>query len=143
MRIIWGTLLVLTVVASGLASYSANAEQGDKKVDKRVFELRTYYVLPGKMKDMNDRFRNHTNALLEKHGMKLIGFWQPIDAKDSETKLIYLVAHASKEAADKSWKAFRDDPDWIKARTESEKNGKIVDKVEAVFMNPTDYSALK
>jgi hypothetical protein len=143
MRIVWGTLVVLGCLGLGLAGYSANAEQGDKKVDKRVFELRTYYVVPGKMKDMNDRFRNHTNKLLEKHGMTLIGFWQPIDAKESETKLIYLVAHASKEAADKSWKVFRDDPDWIKVKTESEKNGKIVEKVESVFMNPTDYSALK
>ena len=143
MRIVWGTLVVLAIVGLGVAGYSANAEQGDKKVDKHVFELRTYYILPGKMKDINDRFKNHTNKLLEKHGMKLIGFWQPIDAKESETKLIYLVAHASKEAADKSWETFRKDPDWIKAKTESEKAGKIVEKVESVFLNPTDYSALK
>src|SRR5262249_53891151 len=117
--------------------------QGDKKVDTRVFELRTYYVHPGKMKAMNDRFRNHTNKLLEKHGMTLIGFWTPTDPKLADVRLIYLVAHKSKEAADKSWATFRDGPEWKKVKEDSEKAGQIVEKVETVFLNPTDYSALK
>jgi hypothetical protein len=143
MKILWGIVLATGLGVLGLWTYHASAEQGDKKVDTRVFELRTYYVHPGKMKAMNDRFRNHTNKLLEKHGMTLIGFWTPTDPKLSETRLIYLVAHKSKDAADKSWATFRDDPDWKKAKEESEKAGPIVEKVEAVFLNPTDYSALK
>ncbi len=143
MKILWGILLGMGLAALGLFTFNASAEQGDKKVDTRVFELRTYYVHPGKMKAMNDRFRNHTNKLLEKHGMTLIGFWQPTDPKLADVRLIYLVAHKSKEAADKSWETFRNDPDWKKAKEESEKAGPIVEKVEAVFMNPTDYSALK
>src|SRR5437016_2682024 len=94
--------------------------QGGKKVETRVFEMRTYYIHPGKMKAMNARFRDHTNKLLEKHGMTLIGFWTPTDADKAEKQLIYLVAHSSKAAADKSWDAFRKDPDWIKARDASE-----------------------
>src|SRR5947207_2547510 len=138
----------ITVVDAGLAvvallGYSAHGTQGDKKVDTRVFEMRTYYANPGKMEGLHARFRNHTNKLFVKHGMTLIGYWSPTDPKQAEEKLIYILAYPSKEAADKSWKAFRADPDWKKARAESEKNGALVMKVESVFMNPTDYSPIK
>ena len=140
----WKGLFVFTAVAAaGWIGFSAHEAQGGKKVDNRVFELRTYYAAPGKMEALHARFRDHTNKLFEKHGMTLIGFWVPTNAKESQEKLFYIVAHASEEAAKKSWKAFGADPDWIKARDASEKNGKIVLKVDRVFMNPTDYSAIK
>ena len=114
-----------------------------KSADARVFELRTYYAQPGKMKALHARFRDHTCKLFEKHGMTLIGFWSPIDKDKSEEVLVYILAYPSKEAADKAWKAFRDDPDWLKAKAESEKDGPLVKKVESVYLNPTDYSKLK
>jgi hypothetical protein len=116
---------------------------GDKKVDTRVFEMRTYYAFPGKMTALHARFRDHTCKLFQKHGMTLIGFWSPIDAKTAQQKMVYILAFPSKEAADKSWKAFQDDPDWKAAKAASEKDGKLVEKVESVFLNPTDYSPLK
>ena len=118
-------------------------EKETKKVDARVFEMRTYYAAPGKMDALNARFRDHTCKLFKKHGIEIIGFWTPTDPKEADKKLVYILAFPSKEAADKSWKAFRDDPDWIKAKEESEKNGKLVDKVESVYLNPTDYSPIK
>ena len=133
--------ILLGLAVLGLAAYAA--DKGDQKVDKRVFEMRTYYAAPGKMKALHDRFRNHTNKLFEKHGMTLVGFWSPTDAKEAELKMIYILAYPSKEAADKAWKAFREDPDWLKAKAASEKDGKLVDKVESVFMNATDYSPIK
>ena len=113
------------------------------KDNDRVFELRTYTAAPGKMADLHVRFREHSCRLLEKHGMTLIGFWVPTDAKGADETLIYVVAHASEAAAKKSWDAFRNDPEWIKAKAESEKNGPIVAKVESRFLNPTDYSKIK
>jgi hypothetical protein len=140
MRMIVSLLGLLACVAVAAAEEPA---RGEKKVDQRVFELRTYYVLPGRMKAMNARFRDHTNRLFEKHGMGIVGFWQPADPKETEVKLIYILAHKSREAADKSWAAFRNDPEWKKVREESEKDGKIVEKAESVFLNPTDYSPIK
>jgi hypothetical protein len=134
-------LLCLVVLAGAAVIYARPADPGEKKVEPRVFELRTYYVHPGKMDALNARFKDHTNKLLEKHGMQLLGFWT--DSKDPGRKLIYLVAHKSKDAADASWKAFRDDPDWIAAKKKSEENGPLVEKVESTWLNPTDYSALK
>jgi len=108
-----------------------------------VYELRTYTALPGRLDALNARFRNHTTKLFEKHGMKNIGYWVPQDEPRKSNTLIYVISHKSREAAAKSWDAFRKDPDWVKARDASEKDGKIVDKVESVFMDAVDYSPLK
>ncbi|MDQ3213525.1 MAG: NIPSNAP family protein [Acidobacteriota bacterium] len=109
----------------------------------RVFELRTYTTHPGKLEALKSRFRDHTVKLFEKHGMTNVGYWVPQDGPLAENTLIYIVAHSSREAAKKSWAGFREDPDWVKARTASEKDGPINIKVESVFMNPVDFSAIK
>lgn len=116
---------------------------GYAQADTRVFELRTYTTHPGKLDALNARFRNHTVKLFEKHGMTNLGYWVPMDPPLAENTLIYVVAHKDREAAKKSWDAFRKDPDWVKARTESEAQGPINTKVESVFMTPTDYSPMK
>jgi hypothetical protein len=130
--------IVLAVIA--LAGEPVSRET---KGDARVFELRTYYAAPGKMQALHERFRNHTNKLFEKHGMTIVGFWAPTDPTEAERKLIYMLAFPSKEAADKSWAAFRKDPEWNRAREASEVNGKLVERVESVYLKATDYSPLK
>jgi len=136
-------LLFLGAGVTGLPLHAGEGKKAEKKkVDTRVFELRTYHAAPGKMKALHARFRDHTCALFKKHGMTIIGFWSPVDPAQAEKTLVYLLAFPSKQAADASWKAFRDDPDWQKVRKESEKDGKLVDKVESVFLTPTDYSPL-
>lgn len=143
MKFRWLALALFGLTALAGAVGLRAADKGDKKVDARVFELRIYHVNPGKMAALNDRFRDHTNKLLEKHGMTLIGFWTPTAARDADSTLYYLVAHPSQEAAQKNWTAFRADPDWKAAKEASEKDGVLVAKVEQIFMKPTDYSALK
>jgi hypothetical protein len=134
-----------TTIAGLLLSalFIAGVARADDK-PARVFEMRTYYTAPGKMADLHARFRDHTCALFKKHGMELIGFWEPVDEKSGKgEKMVYILAYPRREAAAASWKAFGADPVWQKARTESEKNGKIVTKVESVFLNGLDYSAIK
>ena len=111
--------------------------------DARVFELRTYTTHPGKLPDLNARFRDHTARLFERHGMTNIGYWTPKDAPESENTLIYVLAHESRAAATKSWDGFRDDPEWQKVYEESRAEGPIVSNVESVFMSATDYSPMK
>jgi hypothetical protein len=128
---------VLTVVA-------AESKQEPSPGKDRVFEMRTYSTHEGRLPALNKRFREHTCDLFKKHGIELIGFWTPIEEKDGKSdKLVYILAYPSKEAATASWKAFQSDPEWIKARDASEKDGKIVKKVESVFLSPTDYSLIK
>lgn len=109
----------------------------------RLFELRTYTTHEGKLPNLNARFRDHTMRLFEKHGMTNIGYWNPVDAPASENTLVYIIAHPDRESAEQSWKAFREDPEWQKAKEKSEADGRIVSKVESIFIESTDYSPLK
>jgi hypothetical protein len=141
MRIRWAVLAVCVLGAVGLTG--SGQDKGGQKVDTRVFELRTYYAAPGKMEALHARFRDHTCKLFQKHGMTLVGFWSPTDAQQASNRMVYILAFPSKAAADKAWEAFRTDPEWLKAKAESERNGKLVERVESVYLNPTDYSPLK
>jgi hypothetical protein len=109
----------------------------------RVFELRTYTCLPGRLPNLITRFKDHTTKLFEKHGMQNIIYYTSIEKDGAQSKLVYLLAHKSQDEAKKSWDAFRSDPVWIEARDASEKDGKIVDKVESVYMKPTAFSKIK
>jgi hypothetical protein len=136
--------LVLSVAVALMTAFVARADEPTKSTSEaRVFELRTYYAQPGKMAALHARFRDHTTKLFEKHGMTVIGFWSPIEKDKAEEVMVYLLAFPSKEAADKAWKAFRADPDWVKVKADSEKDGPLVKKVDSVFLTPTDYSKLK
>jgi hypothetical protein len=108
------------------------------KPDTRLYEMRIYHTAPGKLEDLHKRFRDHTLALFEKHGMESIGYWTPLE--NAEGKLIFVLRYPNREAREKSWKAFLADPDWQSAAKESEKNGKLGARVETFFMVPTDYS---
>ena len=126
--------------------YSVPIKVGAGAAD-RVFELRIYTCNDGKLPALQSRFRDHTCALFEKHGMTNIGYWSPTEPQGGlDKKLIYIVAHASKEAGIKSFDAFRADPDWVKAKAESEKDGPITaktDGVKSVYMKATDFSPIK
>ena len=109
----------------------------------RLYELRTYTTLEGRLPALEKRFKDHTCTLFEKHGIKNGMYWIPTGPQRKENTLIYVVSHDSQEAADKSWKAFQADPEWIKVRDASEADGKIVMKVERVFMTLADWSPVK
>ena len=134
---------MLGLVFVGVAGLAADLAAQEGKVSERVYELRTYSTLPGRLPALHKRFAEHTMKLFEKHGMKNEMYWTPTDPKLKDHVLIYIVSHDSKEAADKSWAAFRADPDWIKARDASETDGKLVEKVDVVFMTATEFSPKK
>jgi hypothetical protein len=124
--------------------FSRAMTAGQGKGTERVFELRTYTTPEGKLPALDARFRDHTLALFARHGMTNLGYFHPSDAdKGAGSTLLYFLAHASRDAAAASWKGFRDDPDWAKARTASEVNGKLTTKVESVFLRPADFSPLR
>src|SRR5690242_11488532 len=126
-------LLLLLALAAGIAA-----------AQDRVYELRTYTCFEGKLDALKTRFRDHTIEIFKRHGMESIGYWVPMDER-KDTTLIYILAHPSREAADKNWKEFSADPEWKKVSAESEvkAGGKIVQKVDRVWLQPTDFSKLK
>ncbi len=136
----------------GATDYSPLAKA--ENAGHRVFELRTYTTEPGRLDNLNARFHDHTVKLFAKHGMTNVAYWNPLaDQKgavkppDAKNTLIYLLAHASQDAAKASFDAFRKDPDWVAARKASEDKAggslTIKDGVKSVFLVPTDYSAVK
>lgn len=131
------------VFAAAIMSTLSLTAHGQEAKSPRFFELRIYTTHPGRLDALNKRFREHTNGLFQKHGMELVGYWTPTEGEEAENTLIYVLAYPSREARDKSWKAFQADPDWQKARAASEADGPIVKKVESKFLSPTDYSPIK
>ena len=113
---------------------------GIMSLQAEVYELRTYISKDGKIENLLARFRDHTTKIFEKHGMKNIGYWTSVDNPGT---LIYVISHKDLAAAKANWDGFRNDPEWVKVKNESEANGPIVEKVISVFMNPTDFSKLK
>jgi hypothetical protein len=128
------------LVATGLITFSMGISVGQGQ-STRVYELRTYTTLPGRLPALNKRFAEHTIQIFEKHGMKSEMYWMTTDEPLKDNTLIYVISHESREAADKNWKEFQADPEWIKVREESEADGKILAKPpERVFLTTTAYS---
>lgn len=121
-----------------LGSFAVTGHSADQAAP--VFELRVYTAHEGKLPELLARFRDHTCALFERHGMVNVGYWTPLDTSKDGNKLFYVLQHKSREAARASWKAFGEDPDWVKAQKASEANGPLVIGVESTFLALTDYS---
>jgi hypothetical protein len=117
--------------------------QAEAQGAHRVFEMRTYTAADGKLDALHARFKDHTMGLFAKHGITSVGYWTPQDAPKSQDTLVYILAYPSREAGKTSWAAFQKDPEWQKARTESEADGRLVTRVESMFLEPTGYSPLK
>lgn len=108
----------------------------------KYYEMRIYTAASGKMDALHARFRDHTLKLFKKHGIENVAYWTAVDEKNAG-KLVFVIAYPDQASRDKLWNAFAQDPEWLKAKEASEKDGKLVDKVEQVFMSATDYSPVK
>jgi hypothetical protein len=136
-------VLLLAGFAAGRLSAGAATVVAAQTAPGHVYELRTYTAAEGKLANVNARFRDHTRQIFEKHDMKSVGYWTPLEGPTAGTTLIYILEHPSREAARANWAAFGADPEWQKVKAESEADGKIVAKAESVFLTPTDYSPMK
>lgn len=142
MRTLMTFLIGLVILAS--CNQSKNTTETGQEVDTLsttepdFFEMRTYYCNPGKLEALLSRFRNHTTALFEKHGMTNVAYWVPQD--NQENKLVYLMAYESKAHRDKCWEGFMNDPDWNAVWAESKKDGALVDSIVSRFYHYTFYS---
>ena len=137
-------------VAAALAVFAAGFLAGQmfdggnaEAQGRKVFELRTYTSPEGRLDDLLARFRDDTMRIFEKHGMENVGYFVPTDAPASANTLVYILAHDSRDAATKSWEAFRADPEWKAVTERTQANGPIVSNVVSVFLEATDFSPMK
>lgn len=85
------------------------------------------------MPDLLRRFRDHTLALFDRHGMQSIGYWHP----DQEPEvLVYLLRHERDPEA--QWEAFLADPDWVAARAASVADGPITVSIDSQYLTLID-----
>ena len=133
----------VALLTIGFALGSWNASSVAHAQAGKVFEMRTYTAPDGKLEELHARFRNHTMRIFQKHGISNVAYFRPQDSPLKENTLVYLIAHPSRAAAKENWAAFQKDPEWQKVAQESQVNGKIVAKVESVFLDATDYSPMK
>lgn len=135
-------LLAAVTVCVLTLHYSRAEDASDREDDSEatVYELRTYTTHDGRLPELHRRFRDHTMKIFARVGMKNVIYWTPTDRDNT---LVYVLAHKSRKAADESWNAFRNDPEWKEVFAESRKNGPLVAKVEREFLTTTDYSPMK
>lgn len=119
---------------------ASQQENTNQKSSTVVYELRVYHASPGKLGDLLARFRDHTVKLFERHGIKSVAYWTPVDEPQKGNTLIYMLQHPSRDEATANWKSFRDDPEWKSVKEKSEVNGSLTEKVESTFLALTDFS---
>jgi NIPSNAP len=110
--------------------------------NNRVFELRVYHTLPGKVPALESRFRDTTSKLLAKHDLQVVAYWVPEGTPPWDNTFIFLVAHSNREEAKKNWDAMSADPEF-QGIIKSEQSNKLVEKIDVTFMRPTDFSPMK
>ena len=111
----------------------------EPQIKTKVQEWRIYDAVPGRLPDLHNRFANHTLGLFEKHGISNIGYWTEVFG--TSNRLVYMLGYPSLGDREKSWKGFMKDPDWQKARAESERTGPLVTKVYNRILRSTAYSS--
>ncbi len=137
-RLLLESLSSLPLLSAALLAASQHADA--KQTATTVYELRIYHAAPGKLGELLARFRDHTTKLFEKHGMRVIAYWTPLDEPEKGNMLIYILQHPSREAAVANWKSFQEDPEWKRVKQESEANGKLAEKIDSTYMALTDFS---
>ncbi len=140
-RIALAALVILAGCGQGKkeqAEPSPDAALETAAPEVAYFEMRTYYCNPGKLPDLEARFRNHTMALFEKHGMTNLGYWVPLDNADN--KLVYLLGYPDRASRDRSWEAFSNDPEWQEVYEASHVNGPLVARVVNSFYRYSAFS---
>lgn len=142
-----------TACATALLSFAAGAlitarltHLNQVRADSnRVFELMIYHTVPGKVPVLESIFRD-VSKMQDKYGLKVVGYWVPNEDPVWANTFIYVVAHPSREEANKNWHALHADPAFPPYR---EQASQILEKVndqyrvDEVYMRPTDFSVMK
>ena len=139
-RTVLQALPAATFLSASLWAASQRDQGNPMQASTGVFELRIYHAPPGKLPELLARFRDHTDKLFDRHGMKSIAYWTPVDEPEKSDTLVYILYHPSREAAAANWKSFQDDPEWKRVKESSEANGKLTEKVDSTYLALTDFS---
>jgi hypothetical protein len=107
-----------------------------------IHELRIYHCAPGRLPALLKRFESATLDLWKRHGIRQAGFWT-VAIGGSNHDLYYLLAWESLAEREQKWGAFMSDPEWVAARTASERDGPILTSTENLILQPTAFSSVR
>ena len=139
-RTLLQALPAATLFPASLWAASQQDNANPKQASTVVYELRIYHASPGKLGELLARFRDHTIKIFDRHGLKSVAYWTPVDEPQKSNTLIYILQHPSREEAAANWKSFRDDPEWKSVKEKSEVNGSLTEKVDSTYLALTDFS---
>jgi hypothetical protein len=134
------TTALLAFAAGSILTASLMHVAEVRAQNNRFFELNIYHALPGKVPALEKRFSS-ASQLQAKHGLNVLGYWVSEGAPAFADTFVYLVAHPSREEADRKWNEFHADPAF-QEYVKSENADKLIDHVDKIWMRPADYSAL-
>jgi NIPSNAP len=135
--------IALLSVTAGALMIARFAHMDHVRADSdRVFELRIYHAVPGKVPELEARFRDIYSKALARHHLQVVGYWEPEGAAGWDNTFVYLVAHSSREEAKKNWDAMLADPE-VQEAIKAEETNKLVEKIDRIYMRPADFSPMK
>ena len=133
---------LVALAAGSLLTVRSTLAHQMRSESSRVFELRVYHALPGKLPALESRFRDRTSKILARHHIDVLGYWVTDDKSASDNSFIWVVAHPSREEGAKNWAAMGADPEFQEV-IKAEQAEKLVQKVDVTYMRPTDFSSMK
>jgi hypothetical protein len=132
----------LVAFAAGSLTTGRLLHTSEVKADSnRVFQLRVYHALPGKLPALESRFRDTTSKILARHNVTAVGYWV---AEDPATNsFIWIAASSSPEEEKKNFDAMFADPEFQRDVIKPEQAEKTVEKIDVTQMRATDFSMIK
>ena len=107
-----------------------------------IYELRIYSCIPGSCRPCSSGSRPRRSTSGRSTASGPTGFWTVL-VGDGNNDLHYMLAWESLAEREQKWNAFQADPEWHKARDESEKDGLIIANIKSAFLRPTAFSAIR
>jgi hypothetical protein len=120
---------------------SNNPKPAPRLLEGPLYELRIYQASEGRFQHLIKRFREHTDRIFKKHGLKALGYWIPTDGSvKKRRKFVYLLQHPSRYEAYRNWTNFFNDKEWERVMDKPEFQGLLSEKPTSIFLSPNDYS---
>lgn len=108
------------------------------------YELRTFTASEADLSLVRRRLNSDGVSILRKHGIELLAVWNFFDRPESESHLLCLLKHDSRDQADARWTTCLGDPDWQDLGLEIRSNRDTLGRPSSnVFLQPTDFSQLR
>jgi NIPSNAP len=104
-----------------------------------IHELRVYEAMPGRLSDLNKRFREITLPIWKRLGFRPVAFWTTL-VGPSNNALIYVLSWDSMAERERLWASFMTDPEWLRRKCEMDRDGFLVARAENQLLQLTDYS---